>query len=65
MEDHEKRPCACGCNCSCGCDDNVSNQTSVSSSVLRSVDNPDSLWHPSAKIKWVFLEEGDERQIIG
>ena len=66
---HEKGPCTCGSDCGCGGNDDVSNQASVPSSILGSINHSDSLWTKNAsrssRVKWVFLEEEemkDERK---
>ena len=54
----EKRSCPCGGDCSCGCDDNVINKTSVSTSILGSINNSDDLYVSTpVKTKWIFKEK--------
>ena len=53
----EKRSCTCGGDSSCGCDDDVSNKTSVSTSVLGSVNNPNDLYVSTPpETKWIFVK---------
>ena len=66
MEDHhEKRSDPCGCNRSCECHDSISDKTRVSTTVLRGVNNPNTIWVEETsrpfKIKWAFVEDERER----
>ncbi len=66
MEDHhEKRSCTCRRDCSCECHDTVSDKTRITTTVLRGVNNPNTIWVEETsrpfKIKWAFVEDERER----
>ena len=58
----EKRSCTCGGDSSCGCDDDVSNKTSVSSSLLGRTDHTSNTYFSTPKTKWIFVEEKIESE---